>query len=1152
MRARWWTLAMLLVALGIALGPRGTAHAEPLTVVVAEDGNGPAKMLRDANGNIVIFGYTYYGTTMMLNRITCHDPQCVTPTTVEPIWDLSQGPDLSGIPDIFLHNDNPIIVYTYDFHIEMRVCWDRICNSATTHTLIELPTHYDWMTYALTMNSQDFLVLAYSLHAINYPYPSPPITEILFCGDIICNTRITSSISPNNIVLSDMELNSNDIPYFTFVAYENGPRPFILHRCGNTTCSADNLNTTLEITDTFSTGIQSYITFDTNNNPFIGYSRKFSNNDIEAYGLRTVSCGNSTCTANNVYTDVDIPLDNDQYGPLAIDIELNSLGYPQIGYLLTGGHHKLASCTNTTCSSFVMTYIQFTGPLFDRSDLILADDVPLYAYYDGRYLPGDLKLYIANATRPPQLNVRGNGVAIAHADTTPDPADHTRFPNTTQGTPLTHTFTLQNQGSVPLDITAISVPTGFTLTSASAMTIAGFASSTLAVQCDAAAPWRYRGTISIASNDSTTPIRTFEVACDVSQVTVRGNGADIAHTDATPDAADHTQFATTVANEPTTRTFTVQNLGTEPLLFSAVIAPAGFSIVSASTGTIAPLASAAFGVRCDARSAGQYQGVVQVLNNDYWQNPYTFAVACVVNPTDEPEITVLGNGQVIEQGAAYPLHSNHTLFGSQVVSSIIARTFTISNSGGSALNFGMITVSSGFMISTLPQNILPGQSTTFSLYCNVGMPPGQYTGWVQIINNDRDESIYRFAVRCQFTATPQPEINVFGNGNPIDSAPTEPTQWNHTDFPNVAAGTPSTRTFTILNNSHDEPELRLGAVQVPTGFTLTQAPHTILAPQASTSFTVRCDAMANGLAVGDVVIPNNDTNENPYRFRISCQTGIILLAVRGNGLPINDGASLPNSGDQTDFGQTSVGLPLARVFVIENRAAAPLNLGALALPNGFSLSVPPSTTVAAGDSTPLVVQCDATTIGEYRGTLRIPHDNGEHQFDVRCAVEAQAGAAVSTLRAAAVGVSAPFARTGGEVLWTYSITNTSDLPLRGVRAVIRYPDADMQILRANSTDGTRGDVRTAGDGVAVTYTLDLAAGQTVTLTINTRLPQRAAIYTSALNARADGVGASNSVSLQVTAARTLPLTGEPPGWSIALRTALALTVGLALARVRGR
>jgi Ca2+-binding RTX toxin-like protein len=79
--------------------------------------------------------------------------------------------------------------------------------------------------------------------------------------------------------------------------------------------------------------------------------------------------------------------------------------------------------------------------------------------------------------------------------------------------------------------------------------------------------------------------------------------------------------------------------------------------------------------------------------------------------------------------------------------------------------------------------------------------------------------------------------------------------------------TPITRVFRVRNTGNAD--LRLGAVSVPSGFTVINKLATVLKPGQSDRFIIRLDTTAAGARGGNVSFTTNDADENPFTFPIS-------------------------------------------------------------------------------------------------------------------------------------------------------------------------------------------------------------------------------------------------------------------------------------------
>ncbi|MGC9039982.1 MAG: choice-of-anchor Q domain-containing protein [Roseiflexus sp.] len=93
-----------------------------------------------------------------------------------------------------------------------------------------------------------------------------------------------------------------------------------------------------------------------------------------------------------------------------------------------------------------------------------------------------------------------------------------------------------------------------------------------------------------------------------------------------------------------------------------------------------------------------------------------------------------------------------------------------------------------------------------------------------------------------------------------------------------------------------------------------------------------------------------------------------------------------NQTTAVDFGATTVGAPISRVFAIRNAGTAPLTLGALTLPSGFAVvGAFPTGPVVAGATVTFTVQLTAVAAGVFSGTLSFVNgdaDENPFQFPI--------------------------------------------------------------------------------------------------------------------------------------------------------------------------
>jgi alpha-tubulin suppressor-like RCC1 family protein len=381
-----------------------------------------------------------------------------------------------------------------------------------------------------------------------------------------------------------------------------------------------------------------------------------------------------------------------------------------------------------------------------------------------------------------------------------------------------------------------------------------------------------------------------------------------------------------------------------------------------------------------------------------------YATALVV-PT-VPEIEVRGNGISIRDGDTSPETADGTDFGSiSRDTGTVARSFTIANTGTAVLSLTgnpLVTVLGShaidFAVTTQPvPSIAAEGSTTFTVTFDPSAE-GLRQATVSIANDDSDENPYDFSIAGTGATPARPEIAILGNGLEIVDGDATPTSADDTDFgtADVAAGT-VTHSFNIANagtaalNLTATPHVSISGAHA-SDFSVTVQPSSPVAAGSQTAFQVQFVPTAEGVREATISIANNDTNEDPYNFSIA-GTGTIPapeISVSGNDVEVADGDTTPASTDDTDFGMAVVGGGgVTHNFTIANSGDAALNLTATphvsisgAHVSDFSVTVQPSSPVAAGSQTTFQVRFTPSTEGLRGATVNIANDDvDENLYD---------------------------------------------------------------------------------------------------------------------------------------------------------------------------
>ncbi|MEG4227896.1 MULTISPECIES: DUF4347 domain-containing protein [unclassified Microcoleus] len=203
------------------------------------------------------------------------------------------------------------------------------------------------------------------------------------------------------------------------------------------------------------------------------------------------------------------------------------------------------------------------------------------------------------------------------------------FGSATIGGTLNKTFTVKNLGTAALNLSNLTLPTGFSIVGTLPATVAAGASANLLLQVDTTAAGNKTGTLQFVNNDSDEnpfdfPISATVTATPLPEIQVLDGTTDIV--DGTASAID---FGSGLIGATLNKTFTVKNLGTAALNLSNPTLPTGFSLVGNLPTSVAAGASANLQVQVDTATAGNKTGTLQFVNNDSDENPFNFPISAV-------------------------------------------------------------------------------------------------------------------------------------------------------------------------------------------------------------------------------------------------------------------------------------------------------------------------------------------------------------------------------------------------------------------------------------------------------------------------------------------------------------------------------------------
>jgi Ca2+-binding RTX toxin-like protein len=160
------------------------------------------------------------------------------------------------------------------------------------------------------------------------------------------------------------------------------------------------------------------------------------------------------------------------------------------------------------------------------------------AGFDGTLSAGDF-VFDSELPTGPEVSVSGNGVGILDGDSAPDATDGTAFGLYAIGATAERSFTVANDGTAELKLSALKLPKGFKLAAGEKLpkSLAPGESVTLTVVLDTKKAGHYAGVISFKTNDADEALFDFAVSATV-------YGGSAAPQNPTGDAGDNTFAAT--------------------------------------------------------------------------------------------------------------------------------------------------------------------------------------------------------------------------------------------------------------------------------------------------------------------------------------------------------------------------------------------------------------------------------------------------------------------------------------------------------------------------------------------------------------------------------------------------------------------------------
>ncbi|MCD4656816.1 MAG: choice-of-anchor D domain-containing protein [Planctomycetes bacterium] len=427
---------------------------------------------------------------------------------------------------------------------------------------------------------------------------------------------------------------------------------------------------------------------------------------------------------------------------------------------------------------------------------------------------------------------------------------------------------------------------------------------------------------------------------------------------------------------PAYTTFTIENLRAVDLLIDKISVISGDvdDFIVDTSKILSPLPVGAltnFDISFEPSSLGLKSAVVEIINTDKDNNPFTFTVTATAIA---PKINVKqGSNDIPNVTGCYD-------FGIGNIGEMTdAVTFTIENKGVGTLEISDLQLAgincAEFTLddSMLENQIEEGESTSFELQFAPISPKDKFA-IVSILSNDEGENPYIFSI-IGFAGTP--EINVKQGITNI------PNITGSYDFGEVRVNSSSEPvTFTIVNEGTGKLFItnieKIGADA--DNFTLDDSSTaSSLDPASETIFIITFNPIVQGPKSLEIRIHNNDIDENPYIFTV---TGEAL----NPEINIKDPAanSIVSETGYYYFGKTDVNTVVSGTFLVENVGYGLLELTGSPIieisgwgASAFTVTQQPQAFINHGTSTTFKIEFCPSEERNYSATVSIANNDDD-------------------------------------------------------------------------------------------------------------------------------------------------------------------------------
>lgn len=329
------------------------------------DANVWTSMAVGPDGLPVIASYDNNAAALRVTK--CRNPAC----TGGSLTTLTDGPVTGIFPFVAIGADGlPLIAHEDGTVGGLRVtrCGNPGCTFGNVSTLVDSGGGHP----SIAIGADGLPVISHS---------TGTTIRVTKCGNGACAEGNVSTTVSDPLINDGHEpsiaIGADGFPVISHGAVVGGDRVLRVTKCGDAACTAGNVTTTVDDARPLSVGEESSIAIGGDGLPII------SHREIRRSNLRVTKCSNAACTAGNITTTVDDPVEAvGNYLSMAVGVD----GLPVIAYqALPSGAVHVIKCGNQACTSGnVITAVDNAAPLLGFWNLIAigGDGVPVIAHVD--------------------------------------------------------------------------------------------------------------------------------------------------------------------------------------------------------------------------------------------------------------------------------------------------------------------------------------------------------------------------------------------------------------------------------------------------------------------------------------------------------------------------------------------------------------------------------------------------------------------------------------------------------------------------------------------------------------------------------------------------------------------------------------------------